>query len=81
MMSAPQNAGLSCLCNSTVQIAIIFAAFELVASQTPLPLPANPAMDCGLEVTRQWSKDYPQCMQSILGNSLIYNEPLMDPGT
>ncbi|KAL3134757.1 hypothetical protein ABBQ32_007750 [Trebouxia sp. C0010 RCD-2024] len=78
-MSAPRNAGLTFLCNITVQIAMFLAYFESVASQTPLPLPANPAVDCGLEVTRQWSKDYPQCMQSILGNSLIYNEPLIDP--
>ena len=63
-----------------MQIAIIAAILQTVASQTPLPLPANPAVDCGLDVTRQWSRDYPQCMQSILGNGVIYNEPLVDPG-
>ena len=63
-----------------MQIAIIAAILQTVASQSPLPLPANPAVDCGLDVTRQWSRDYPQCMQSILGNGVIYNEPLVDPG-
>ena len=64
----------------SVQVAIIVAFLQTVASQTPLPLPANPAVNCGLDVTRQWSRDYPQCMQSILGNGVIYNEPFVDPG-
>ena len=80
-MSASRNARCIFLCNISIQTAIILASFQQVVSQTPLPLPANPATDCGLEVTRQWSREYPQCMQSILGNSLIYNEPLVDPGT
>lgn len=79
-MTAHHNRGVPYLSNMSVQIAIIVASLQLVASQTPLPLPANPAVDCGLDVTRQWSRDYPQCMQSVLGNSIIYNSPAVDPG-
>lgn len=78
-MTAPHMRLVTYLSSMLVQIAIVVASLQLVASQTPLPLPANPAVDCGLDVTRQWSKDYPQCMQSILGNSIIFNSPTVDP--
>lgn len=63
----------------SVLIAIVVASLHLVASQTPLPLPADPSVDCSTDVTRQWSREYPQCMQAILGNTVIYNTPLVDP--
>lgn len=83
LMSASRSPGLAFLYNTAVLLAYLrlqVVAQPNPASQTPLPLPANPATDCGLAVIRRWSKDYPQCMQSILGNSLIYNEPFVDPG-
>ena len=79
-MTAFGTARFTVLRSMPVQIAILVASLQLVASQTPLQLPADPATDCGLDVTKQWSRDYPQCMQSILGNGLIYNEPVVDPG-
>ncbi|KAL0043416.1 hypothetical protein WJX79_004171 [Trebouxia sp. C0005] len=45
----------------------------------PLPLPTNPATACGPAVTIAWSQQYPSCPRAILGNSVIYNTPEIDP--
>lgn len=58
------------------------AAFTLLAftkAQTPLPLPADPAIACGPDVTRAWTRDYPSCARALLGNAIIYN-PTQDIG-
>ena len=64
----------------SVLIAILVAFLHLAAAQTPLPLPADPATACSTDVTKQWSREYPSCMQAILGNTVIYNTPTVDPG-
>ena len=61
--------------------ALAAAFLACFAEAAPLPLPANPATACGPAVTTAWSQEYPSCPRAMLGNSVIYNSPEIDPGT
>lgn len=58
--------------------AVLFLA--CLVTSAPLTLPTDPATACGPTVTTAWSQEYPSCPRAILGNSVIYNTPIIDPG-
>lgn len=67
--------------NRCAQATVLLACLVSLVDSAPLPLPTNPATACGPAVTRAWSQQYPSCPRAILGNSVIYNTPEVDPGT
>ena len=64
--------------NRCAQATVILAC---LVDSAPLSLPTNPTTACGPAVTRAWSQQYPSCPRAILGNSVTYNTPEIDPGT